>query len=349
MKLSEANAVEYLHSRGLFLKADLDAARELSGGVSNVVIHVATGDGDLVLKQARGQLATAQTWFCSVDRIFREVEVMVICQKVLAEAHRNSPLAMEVPRLIFEDRGNYTYAMSAARRDHVVWKSELLSGVVRDGVAESCGTMLGVLHASTWHDTDVAKRLDDRRFFDELRLDPYYRHVARVHNDLRPTLEQLIESLWRERHCLVHGDFSPKNLLLDQDRLLLIDFEVGHYGDPAFDLGFFLTHLVLKAYFHAPRHARYLDLADAFWAAYSAELKVAISDRSHASLISRSIMNFAGCALARLDGKSPVDYLNDAGQRESVRELCRTIFDKQPNDWADVRSLVESSLTHFSK
>jgi hypothetical protein len=235
--------------------------------------------------------------------------------------------------------------MSAAPPEHVVWKAELLSGVASADVASACGTLCGRLHAGTWHDTDIAELLDDRQFFDDLRLDPYYRQIGRVHPDLRPVMGKLVDSVWRERHCLVHGDFSPKNLLVYGDRLMLIDFEAGHYGDPAFDLGFFLTHLMLKAYLHAPHQQPYYELTDFFWRNYREEMLTALTPDEYDALLQRGILNFAGCALARLDGKSKVDYLSDEGKRDAMRRLCRSILADTPSDWASVVQLADRLLS----
>jgi hypothetical protein len=45
--------------------------------------------------------------------------------------------------------------------------------------------------------------------------------------------------------------------------------------------------------------------------------------RDHLSSIEqRMLLNMAGCLLARVDGKSPVEYLKEP-QRQHVRELAR--------------------------
>jgi 5-methylthioribose kinase len=343
MNLTAANAVEYLRSRGRLAPGESATSRELCGGVSNMVVHVARPSGDdLVLKQARPQLNVMAPWYCSVERIWREVDVLSICSTLLHAGMIAAPLKAAVPRLLFTDRENYLYAMSAAPAEHVVWKHELLSGVARGDVARACGTLLGTLHGRSWHDAAIAQQLDDRQYFYDLRLDPYYRQIAAVHESLAADIEWLIDSVCTERHCLVHGDFSPKNLLVHGDRLLLIDFEVGHYGDPAFDLGFFLSHLVLKAWYHAPDDGPFFELIEHFWSGYCAAMTGAVSRDDLDALVGRGILNFAGCALARLDGKSRIDYLEDRHKRDAVRELCRIVLTSRPAQWADVRQLVSS-------
>ncbi|HVA45449.1 MAG TPA: aminoglycoside phosphotransferase family protein [Pirellulales bacterium] len=350
--LDETTAEAYLRQQGWVTADERVVVWRLTGGVSNEVLYVSRPDRkdrDFVVKQARPQLRTPQPWFSSVERIWREVEVLRICQRLLlAETQPEATVAHQLiaatPRVLHEDRDNYAFAMSAAPADHRVWKADLLGGRVEPVIAEACGRLLGRLHAGTWHDADVAAQLDDRRLYDELRLDPYYRSVVRTHPGHAAALERLIDQTWHERHSLVHADFSPKNLLVYEGGLLLVDFETGHYGDPAFDLGFFLSHLMLKAAYHAPAHAAYLDLSRLFWKSYLAEMEGAISGDERRQLERRAIDNFAGCAWARLDGKSQVDYLTDAARRDVVRTLCQQLLNSPADDWEEVLEELDRRL-----
>src|SRR5262245_38895283 len=151
MELDASNVESYLRDAGQIRPGESISAHELSGGVSNVVIYVKRAEGGaFVLKQVRRQLRVADPWFCSVERIWREVDVLRDCERLTTGEH-GSPLRIETPRLLFEDRDNYLYAMTAAPPEHTVWKNELLAGHVRSDVAASCGVLLGRIHAGTWH------------------------------------------------------------------------------------------------------------------------------------------------------------------------------------------------------
>ncbi|MFO0817659.1 MAG: aminoglycoside phosphotransferase family protein [Pirellulales bacterium] len=365
--LDEHNAADYLRAARHVGEKERLEIRFLSGGVSNVVLHVRRPertDGDFVLKQARAQLRVPQPWFCSVERIWREVAVLEICQQMLtkqatlgtqAALARPSDLelsapessapelsapessesrrvsrAVHLPRLLFEDRDEYLFAMTAAPLGHSTWKQQLLSGDPQPEIAAACGRLLGTIHAQTWLDRSVAQRLDDRQFFDDLRLDPYYRQIARVHADLATPVQGLLDSVWEHRRALVHGDFSPKNLLVWPAGLMLIDFEVGHFGDPAFDLGFFLTHLILKTFHFAPRSSEYFGLAQTFWSEYRAMVEPVVGDVEWRELESRAQQNTAGCLLARVDGKSRVEYLT---RDEPIRQLARSLLLEPARNW----------------
>lgn len=326
-ELSAENASEYLIDSCHASRGEPIAVRELAGGVSNLVLLVELPQrGErFVLKQARGRLRVQEEWLCPIERIWREVEVLRNCGGLLRRLRTaDRGLRIEVPEVLWEDRENFCYAMTAAPPEHRTWKEQLLAGELVESVdvATACGILLATLHGGSWGDPKIAAQLDDRAFFDQLRIDPYYRHIAKVHPDLTPQIQRLIDSVWSHRLCLVHGDFSPKNLLVWPGSVMLIDCEVGHYGDPAFDLGFFLTHLMLKALWSRPRRESYLQLMAAFWQSYCSRLAESVPAAEIVALEGRSLLNLAGCLLARVDGKSPVEYLT-AAQRDAVRVLAR--------------------------
>ena len=350
--LDEHNVVEYLRETGRVGPTELLETRFLAGGVSNVVLHVHRPervDGDFVLKQARPQLRVPDPWFCSVERIWREVAVLRLCETRLAgPPHAGGPLgepllSVCLPRILFEDRQQYVFAMTAAPLGHSTWKQRLLGGEADIATAVACGRVLGRLHAATWRDPEVAREFADRQYFDDLRLDPYYRQVARVHPKLATPITDLLDSLAAHPRCLVHGDFSPKNLLVWPGGLMLIDCEVGHFGDPAFDLGFFLTHLSLKSLHFATRFADYFALAETFWQAYRDTFAPVVGSAEWLSLERRANQNWAACLLARVDGKSRVEYLSPS-ETTLVRELAKPLIARPPATWFEMAAAIRGAL-----
>ncbi len=352
LEINVATAESYLRERSLVGQQERIEVSELTGGVSNVVLLIERSDrANFVLKQARPQLRVPQPWFCSIERIWREVDVLQICQQVLTVPSTSSDKAsgpvIRTPDVLFVDRENYLFTMTAAPR-HEVWKAQLLSGRTDDAIAQGCGRLMAMLHAETWGNETIAKQIGDRQFFDDLRVDPYYRQIARQDDGLRPAVDQLIQSLESHPRCLVHGDFSPKNLLVFDGGLMLVDFEVGHYGDPAFDLGFFLSHLVLKAVRAAPEFDPYLQLIDSFWTEYAQCFCAGAGSGEFAELTARGIQNLAGCLLARIDGKSTVDYLADEARRHAVRRLGRELFAARPARWNDLMTTIHAHLAQVA-
>ncbi|MBS0210908.1 MAG: phosphotransferase [Planctomycetes bacterium] len=338
LEIDERNAADYLRSQGWIKPGEAVRVERLSGGVSNEVFYVArptAPHGDFVFKQARPQLRTALPWFSSIERIWREVDVMRVCRE-LGTGAADARTTVLTPEILHEDRSNYCFAMTAAPRQHRVWKQDLLAGRTDQQIATRCGRLLGRLHAASWRSAELAERLGDRTLFDELRLDPYYRTVAQAFPEYVPLLNGLVESVWDHRLSLVHADFTPKNLLVWDGGLMMVDFETGHFGDPAFDVGLFLAHLALKAELKRPDHAAYLELMTSFERGYREQLLTAVSAADYDELTRRSIQNFAGCTWARLDGKSRVEYLNEEPRRQRIRALCQSLLREPVAGWAEV-------------
>jgi 5-methylthioribose kinase len=318
---------DYLRTRGL-LEADEPCRVEaLSGGVSNVVLRVESEKrAAFVVKQSRERLQTKAPWFSRLDRIFCETAVMAAVRTLLPDG--------AIPAVLDEDRENFAYAMQAVDASHVVWKRELLAGRLCEEIAVRLAEYLSTIHGRTAGVGAIADRFADREVFEQLRVDPFYRHVAHVHPELNSRISNLIDEMRQNRVCLVHADFSPKNVLVvdrrtaaagsrSQLEVTLIDFETGHYGDPAFDLGFFLSHLVLKGARSGADLAGFLRLIEIFWSHYQAGIGslTQAAGLEPRDLERRSVTHLAACALARIDGTSPVDYLTDPADRQAVREF----------------------------
>lgn len=307
-EITPENADLYLRDSGRIPEDRAVAVRAFGGGVSNVVMRVEVeGEPPFVLKQAREKLRTKKLWVSRLERIWTERDALEWLGLILPEG--------VVPRVLFSDDENYLYAMTHAPLDAVVWKQQLLSGAADPKVARLAGEILGVIHGAT---RAPGARFHDATVFDELRIDPFYREIARVHPEIAPSIAALIASMAdAPDRCLVLGDFSPKNILVHAKGLTLVDFETAHAGDPAFDLGFFLSHLVLKslrATVGSDDPAAFLDRD--FQAGYRATV-----DDAGLALWERARQHMYACMLARIDGKSPVDYLDDEA-RARAREAA---------------------------
>jgi len=327
LELDPHNTVAYLHDRGWLDRKKAARVELLAWGVSNAVLRVTPETGEaFVIKQSRSQLRTRDPWFSRLDRIWREVDVMRLLQPLLP--------AGVVPRVVFEHRPDYVFAMEAAPAEHLVWKQLLLDGHAERRIASELGRYLAAIHRQTAERPDLQSRFGDRQVFVELRVDPFYRRIAQVAPQAAPYIERLISEMFATTVCLVHADFSPKNVLIAGDRIVLVDFETGHYGDPAFDLGFFLSHLLLKSIRHARRFADYTALTDEFWRTYLAGIAALahLSPFAPQEIMRRTTGHLAGCMWARIDATSKVDYL-DESQQQAVREFCPSLFRDPPADW----------------
>ena len=279
------------------LAAETWRVRLLGGGVSNVVLLAESAERRLVFKQALGRLRVEEEWLADRARAHREAAAIRALAPFLP--------AGSVPRVVFEDRDNFIYAMEAAPASAEDWKTRLMRGERDENAARQT---MRILRALGQRGVGWSEEFGDQTCFDQLRLDPYYRFTAARHPDLREAFEEAI-ALARRPLAMVHGDFSPKNMLVDGGgRVMLIDFEVVHYGDPAFDAAFLLNHLLLK-------DARELGRVCA---------------RELEGFETAAVIRHLGCLhLARVDGKSPAEYLTET-QRVRVRGAARELIANPP-------------------
>ena len=298
----------YLESRGI---APVTEAAELGGGVSNVVLAVRSDGRDLVVKQSLPRLRVAQEWHAKRERVLTEARALTLAAE-LTPAH--------VPAVVDVDPVRYAVVIERAPRSWSPWKDRLLAGEANPSIGGGLGEVLAAWHASTSGDDRMREAFGDHEAFDQLRVDPFYRTVARRWPDLAPAIARYVDAMLSRRTCLVHGDYSPKNVLVG-DGLWVVDFEVAHAGDPSFDIAFMLTHLFLKS-IHRPGEAgAYLACAGAFVDAYR---------EGAGPLDLRYVLGHVGClALARVDGKSPVEYLDGRG-RERARAAGRELLAQTP-------------------
>lgn len=279
---------------------------EFGGGVSSQVVEVTGGGRSLVVKRSLPRLRVASDWPAKLERAMTEVHAMRFL----------GPLTPgQVPAVLATDSRRFMFAMERAPRSWVNWKEELLAGRIDPGVAERLGQVLGTWHERTWRDAEVARRFDDHEAFDQLRLDPFYRTSAAHLPELAQPLLWHMDEMALRRRCLVHGDYSPKNVLLGADGMWVLDYEVAHFGDPVFDLAFMLHHLLLKGVHATDQRELFRDCSSRFLAGYRAEMHREPLDETYLTA------HVACLALSRVHGKSLAGYLTEP-ERQRTTELC---------------------------
>jgi Ser/Thr protein kinase RdoA (MazF antagonist) len=209
--------------------------------------------------------------------------------------------------------------------------------------ARAVGDLVGRLHSASAADPDSPVRFATDDNFDALRIEPYLRATARAHPDLRGRFDSLAAVTTGTHLAVVHGDVSPKNILLGPDGPVLLDAECAWFGDPAFDLAFCLNHLLLKAV-RLPRHAT--ELLSAAQALVEGHLRH-LDWEPPGTFDQRVAALLPALALARVDGTSPVEYL-DAAQRQLVRTTGRTLLQHPAPTLAAVLDHWERATTAAS-
>lgn len=316
VELTVHNCATYLASRGE-AHPDRLRIRELGGGVSNRVLLVEAHGRRFILKQSLARLRVEDDWRADRSRILREA-------RGLQDAAGFLP-AGAVPQVLWIDEPNFVFAMTAADPSARNWKTQLLDGQIDPAIAAKVGVLLGLWIQHSWANPEFEHRYGDQTAFDELRIDPYYRTIARRHPEVCAALQELIAESAARRVSLVHGDWSPKNFLVDRDTVMVIDFEVVHYGDPTFDAAFCINHFLLKCFRQPQRAAALLELARVFYTWLAGLLPPPALLFFEAATV-----RHLGCLLlARVDGKSPAEYIAEEGLKDAVRRTAiRMILDR---------------------
>jgi aminoglycoside phosphotransferase (APT) family kinase protein len=330
--MSESTAfLELLHREGAVRNADARLT-PLTGGVSCEICLVEDGAERFVVKRALAKLKVKADWFADVSRNRHEWEFIRYVGRFLPEA---------VPALRHcSEAGNY-FAMEYLGGEFQNWKQLLLAGQADPERAGQAGNLLAQIHRHSAGYRKAMELFDTTPNFFQLRIEPYLLATGANHPDLQPLFEAEAKRLEAARECLVHGDFSPKNILLSADRMVLLDCEVAWYGDPAFDLAFMLNHFLLKGLLHTPRDAGLRSMVERFWSTYQAVRPVPALE----ARVSRLLLMLL---LARVDGKSPVEYL-EARHQDFVRRFVRDELSAPPASVAAVADSWFGRLQQFSK
>ncbi|WP_291390666.1 aminoglycoside phosphotransferase family protein [Devosia sp.] len=305
----------------------------LTGGVSSDIVRIRLADGRLYCaKRALSQLKVATEWQAPVERNHYEVAWLRRANAIVPGA---------APRVIGEDRAHGIALLEyLPPEDYLLWKTELLAGHADPRVPVAVADALGRIHAATLGDPTAAAEFPTDALIDALRLDPYLRYTAGRHPALADRILAVLASTAGTRLALVHGDVSPKNILVSRHdgHPVLLDAECAWYGDPTFDAAFCLNHLVLKSIHLPALHETLLDQAQAFATAWLGHFPAG----HRAGLAARTAALLPCLMLARVDGKSPVEYLTEPS-RQVVRDRAMPLIREPAPDLDHLLAILRSS------
>lgn len=306
--------VAALRDLGVLGKDEVGRAERLTGGVSSDIWRVDGAKGPVCVKRALAKLKVAADWRAPVERNAFEAAWMRTVAAIEPDA---------APALVAEDRANGLFVMAYLEpAGHPVWKAELYAGRAEPGVAAEVGRRLARIHAATAGRAEIAAAFATDHIFHPIRIEPYLLATAKAHPDRAGSLEALAATTMATKRALVHGDVSPKNILLGPKGPVFIDAECAWYGDPAFDLAFCLNHLLLKCLWTPAATGGFMAcfaaLAEAYRAGVTWEEPVVVEARAARLL--------PGLFLARVDGKSPAEYITRDEDKNRVRRVARALL-----------------------
>ena len=302
--------------RGLALAEPGETPRysPLAGGVSSDIWRVDLRRGPVCMKRALPKLRVARDWFAPVERWQYEYAWFAAVARIAPHA---------VPQLLGKDPKRQLFVMEFLDPgSHLLWKAELHHGVADPKFSASVGRLLAMIHAATAGRPDIADQFPTDAIFGAIRLEPYLAETARAHPDLASQLNRLVEVTAANKRALVHGDISPKNILVGPQGPVFLDAECAWYGDPAFDLAFCLNHLMLKCLWVPEAAPGFLSCFDALSEAYLA----GANWEPRREFEMRAAALLPGLFLARIDGKSPVEYVVDEDDKNRVRRVGRALI-----------------------
>ena len=323
--LVERSIDRFLRGSGLVAAPSEMRLIRLTGGVASDVWKVETPEQTVVVKKALPRLRVPQTWKVPVSRSTSEVEWMLEAGTVVPGA---------VPRILARDAEMGMFAMTYFDPTrYPVWKQELRCGRVDPPFAGQVGGTIAAVHAATAGSTDVAARFANDDIFYSIRVEPYLEATARIHQDLAEPLLGLARETLASKRALVHGDISPKNILVGPSGPVFLDAECAWFGEPAFDLAFCLNHLLLKCIWIPAARETLLASFDLLAASYLA----GVDWEPSADIEARTARLLPALLLARVDGKSPVEYLVADDDKGRVRRVARALLALPPVRLADLK------------
>lgn len=329
---AKADIVAALRRFGLISTEQTLGVERLTGGVSSDIWRVVLPDRIVCVKRALAKLKVAADWRAPIGRNAYEVAWFETAAQFAPNA---------VPEIVAHDAEDGLFVMEYLDpTDYRLWKAALLEGEADVGAAESVARISAQIHAGSAGDLDVARRFDTDETFHAIRLEPYLEATARAHPEYSDRLMALSARTAAIKKTLVHGDVSPKNILLGPQGPVFLDAECAWYGDPAFDAAFCLNHLLLKGAWRPDRAAAYLNCFLAFGHAYLDGADWEPAD----ALEARVATLLPGLFLARIDGKSPVEYLTQDAQKNKVRRAANRLLQKPVSRLAEIAAIWEREV-----
>jgi len=329
--LMPTDAIAALLRRGGLVPAGIEPIFvPLTGGVASDIWRVDAGQRSFAVKRALPKLRVAADWRAPVSRNAAEADWLRIAARLVPGC---------VPEILFHDPASGLFAMDFLPPESFpVWKAQLRDGKVDVAFAGSVGRALARIHAATAGDGEVAKRfaLDDT--FHAIRLEPYLEATARKHPAVADRLFALSRGTLGRYQALVHGDVSPKNILVGPKEPVCLDAECAWYGGRAVDVGFCHNHLVLECVWTPGAATALLASFDALKDAYAG-----------AETQTRAAHLLPALMLARIDGKSPVEYIVRDEDRDLVRGVALPLVANPPVSLDAVRDAWAARLSRTQR
>ena len=302
---------ELLAALGLLTSGDSIGIEPLTGGVASDIWRVDVGDRSVCVKRALAKLKVADDWQAPVERNVFEVAWFRVAAGIVPRA---------VPEILGHDPDGGAFVMEyLSPHDFPVWKAQLRDGIADSEIAREVARRIVQIHNATADNETIARQFATDELFHALRVEPYLLATAKRHDDVAGRLRDPADNVMANKKALVHGDVSPKNILVGERGPVFLDAECAWYGEPAFDTAFCLNHLLLKCLWNRPARSGFLRCFEALASTYLHD--VAWEPRHE--IDRRTATLLPALMLARVDGKSPVEYVTNDSDKNLIRQFAK--------------------------
>lgn len=305
---------QYLLDKGVVSKEQPYEINYCKGGVSCIAALIETGGRTMLVKQGRAKLAVKEDWRADPARMAIEAKANDFYNRCIPES---------APAVISYDPENCVMIRDAAPAESQMWKQNLLDGIFDFGVAKKTMEALAIVHNKSAVDVKAAEEFKDTTIFYQLRISPYFEFLATKHPELKDEIMAQADKVYNKHQAIVHADYSPKNILVNADRsICILDYEISHYGDPSFDVAFFTNHIVLKS-----AHMRRFSPTLINMLLYMTDTYFGMVDFTDAKALEAECIPLLGVLmLARIDGKSPAEYITSEKTKQLVRDMAAELI-----------------------
>ncbi|MBF95838.1 MAG: Methylthioribose kinase [Alphaproteobacteria bacterium MarineAlpha9_Bin4] len=318
MKTNKLPKEIYLASVGFGLLSDNQKykSKKITDGVSSDIWYVKTSNNEYCIKRALPKLTVKEDWFAPVDRNNFEAKYFRNCKKIVPQSF---------PTLLGHDKKKFILAMEWFNNNKfVVWKKKLLKKSISIKDGKRVGSLLGTIHSYYYKKKKFEKIFTNDKTFYDIRIEPYLIFTSKLYPELRSQYKRILKFLTQNKTTVIHGDFSPKNILIGKNYPIILDAETACWGNPIFDVAFFNNHIILKSILNRTIRKSYLKLSKEFIESYLAQFPI-INNKNN---LEKFIILQALLILARVDGKSPVEYLKSKN-KVLARNLAKKILSQK--------------------
>ena len=329
--------IQYLLEKGVIHSDIPYEVNYCRGGVSCIAALIETEGKTMLVKQGRAKLAVKEDWHADPARMKIEA---------IANDFYNKCIPQSAPAVLFYDEENCIMVRDAAPASCRMWKEDLLSGIFDFEVAQKTMEALAIVHNKSANSPEAAAAFANQDIFYQLRISPYFEFLAGKHTEYKAEIEAMIPKIRDDRRVIVHSDYSPKNILVNADRsICILDYEIAHYGNPAFDVAFFTNHIVLKSAHMRQYSAAILNMLTCMTDTYFGMI-----DFTDAKELEAECIPLLGILmLARIDGKSPAEYITCEKTRQLVRDMAGELIRGKLTTYREAAALLYRMELEFDR